>query len=382
MKNAGTILTAMAAAAIVVAAAILLAGGMGPAQAKHGGTPGKVDFMSIDMNKDATPANTATSLGSRETCISKQVDDVFQIDITQDQVATGDGLEGWQANLNFDPAKVWVTVINDSSTLTFMNADDAGGVTPFSANPNLDSTIPQDPDLIPEGKDGIITLAATDFGDATAQIGEGVLARVTLKAVGAGTSALTLTSGKMNKVGNIQLTIVNLQGAQVVVGGQCGGPAPTPTITPTQTAGGPTPTLTATPIDGGPTPTLTATPTGGGPTLTPTISPTTTPGGPTNTPTVTPTTTPGGPTATPTPTATGAQPTATPTPTATGARTSTPTKTATAAPAALPPTGGDTGAGGSSAWLFITLAAMAGFASILLGAGLARWTKRPERRES
>ncbi len=363
MKNAGTMLTATAAAAvvIVIAIAFLLAGGIGPAQAA--GTPGQVDFMSIDMNPAATPANTATSLGSREFCISKNVNDAFQIDITENQVATGDDLEGWQADLNYDQAKVNVTGINDSSSLTLMNSDDAGGVSSFSSSPLVD--VIADADLIPEGKDGSIKLAAVDFTTTGVEVGPGVLARITLKAVGAGTSDLTLTGGKMNKINNQPLTINNIQNGQVVVGGQCGAVEPTPTITVTPTqGGGPTPTVTVTPTQGGgPTPTVTVTPTqGGGPTVT--VTPTQTAG-------VTPTLTPTG----------GAQPTPTPTPTV-GAKTSTPTKTATAAPAALPPTGGDAGSGGSSAWLFITLATLAGFASILLGAGLARWSRRPERRET
>lgn len=121
--------------------------------------------------------------------------------------------------------------------------------------------------------------------------------------------------------------------------------APTPTATPTNTAGAtptrtptftatptwtPTPTFTAT-ATRTPTATPTATPTSGNtptPTRTPTVTPTWTPPG-----TATPTWTPGGDTATPTPTRTPTNtPTRTPTPTPTGTPTPTRTPTATATP--------------------------------------------------
>ncbi len=367
--------TALALAGLFLAVGLAFFGrqALHSAFASHGATLGKVDFVSIDMDPLNAPRNGGaefgvaqcgdngfgdpdvgnnvdddldgvkddgcpggvnayvTTVGTIQDCISKALAANYVVDITEDEVHPSDNLEGWQADLIFDPTHVNVIAVNDSNPLTFMGAD-LSAPTSFTTTPTADSLA--DIDVIPEGVDGSITISAVDFGDASTQHGEGILARVTLRNIASGTSALTLANVKMNRPPNTALTINNKQGATAAGGVTC--PSATATATPT---GGATPTVTVTPTQGGgPTPTVTATPTiTSTPTKTATPAKTATPTK-TATPAVTPTATVtptqgGGPTPTVTATAT-ATPTATPTATATAP----PTETATPSPTTAPPT--------------------------------------------
>src|SRR3990172_1488903 len=142
-----------------------------------------------------------------------------------------------------------VIAINDMTPLTLIGAD-LSSITSFSSSPAADGP---DGDLLAEGVDGSITIAAVDFGSSAANEGAGILARVTLRNVASGTSAITLTNVKLNKVGNVALTVNTVQNATAAGGVPCSGTTPTPTATTT-----PTPTPTPTPTV---TPTVTPTPT-------------------------------------------------------------------------------------------------------------------------
>jgi hypothetical protein len=196
--------------------------------------------VSIDGNPSATPANTATSLGSREACISKpavaaetgaqcnnatdddsdtsvndgcpasgaaesgaQCDDAldndsdtkvndgcpargvpFDIDIT---VAEVTDLKAWEATINFDPAVLRVT---NKNVMYFLTAP-SGNVWDASA-PVPDET-------------GYYQSGAVDLYDPGAHSGSGVLTRLTLQAVDNGVSELTLYNVSLEGPGNVEI---------------------------------------------------------------------------------------------------------------------------------------------------------------------------------
>ena len=224
--------------ALLLATALILSGRPGSHDAFA--AQGSVDFVSIDMDVNNTPRNGGAesdaqcdngtdltgngadedldgvaddgcpdsgipylnTVGSIQPCILKNAGTTaafnYFIDITINLVDPADDLEGWQFDLNFDPTKVNVISIQDSTPLTFMGADRLGNLTSFSAAPGVDGP---DPDLIAEGIDGSINLAAVDFADVSNQSGVGILARVTLRNVAVGTSPLALTGLKLNPAG-------------------------------------------------------------------------------------------------------------------------------------------------------------------------------------
>ena len=95
-----------AAALALLVGLLILGGEHSPARAGHGSTPGQVDFVSIDMD---TTGNTATSLGSRQECVSVPLANSFNIDVTVDEIDAIDGIAGFNFDLLYDPAIVKVT---------------------------------------------------------------------------------------------------------------------------------------------------------------------------------------------------------------------------------------------------------------------------------
>jgi hypothetical protein len=138
--------------------------GQGTTQASPGVTLG------IDVN----PAgNTATSLGSVESCISVATGDTFDVDVIVTDVTD---LLVWQFYFAYDPSVLNVIGRNVDMFL-------AGN--PGSNVMNLSETVPDD--------DGLYAPGAGDFAEPpTHDSGSGVLVRLTLKAVGPGLSPVTL----------------------------------------------------------------------------------------------------------------------------------------------------------------------------------------------
>ena len=194
----------------------------------------------------------------------------FTVEVWIDDV---EDLGGFEFDLYYDPSVIHVEDIA------------LGDFPPSSGR----SWVPVGP--IIDNTNGFATFGGFSFGTQPGPSGSGVLAIITLHAVGEGTSALDLDDVQVTDTGGQPQDVTTEDGSVVV------GPTPTPTDTPT-----PTPTNTPTRT---PTPTPTRTPTAT-PTETPTATPTDTP-----TPTPTPTNTLS-PTPTPIPTDT---PTATPWPT-------------------------------------------------------------------
>jgi len=249
------------ATAILLAATLL--GSRAILQQQHLRGPAPVQgqgltTLGVDANPAWSPANTATSLGSIENCRSVGLNDSFQIDVYVTDVVD---LLAWNTYLQYNGAVVNVTGVN----VQMFQAANPGSNVFNASDPTPDS-------------DGTYYVSAAELGVATQDSGTGVLARITLLAVGPGISPANLISPILKNKDNQPIGDVNgdsvfdgpVSNAEVRVNQLCPGETPTPTPTTTPS---PTPTLTPTPSPS-PTPSLTPTPTR---TATPTRTPTPTP---------------------------------------------------------------------------------------------------------
>jgi hypothetical protein len=163
------LLAAAVAAALVITVAAALwsaSSGQGTTQASPGVTIG------VDVN---TAGNTATSLGSVDSCISVATGDTFDVDIFVKDVTD---LLAWQFYFAYEPSVLNVIGRNVSMFL-------AGN--PGSNVINLSGAVPNATGLY---QPGAVDVAEPPTHDS----GSGVLVRLTLKAVGPGLSPVTLPS--------------------------------------------------------------------------------------------------------------------------------------------------------------------------------------------
>ena len=191
---------------------------------------------------DTDPAgNAATAVGATQNCARISSGQTLDVDVTADSIPkwqdlNGDGtpnmgdsggLLGFQFILLYDPEVLQVTAVNPQMLIA------ANGVTPVQ----LGDT--------PPDRDGRFQLGFSDFGTTKPEDGAGVLARITLTAVGNGQTTLNLNQPAVADAGNhsYPLTIKN---AAVAVGQSCTPPPPptpgasdsTPGARPSATPGG------------------------------------------------------------------------------------------------------------------------------------------------
>ncbi len=138
--------------------------------------PGPITSVGIDMN---TSGNQANSLGATDTCLAPTSGSTFNVDVYAKGVPPfvnyGGGLGGFDFTFVYDPSQVVVTAVNDSMML----ATGAHNIVSYT-----DST----PDT-----DGYLHVRAYDLSN-NPESGEGVLARITLNAVGQGISTLSVVA--------------------------------------------------------------------------------------------------------------------------------------------------------------------------------------------
>jgi hypothetical protein len=153
----------------------------------------------VTLGVDVDPTgNTATSLGTIEPCTSVGINDSFDIDIFITNVID---LLGWEAYFVYDPSVI--NVIGRNAQM--FQAANAGSEV-FDASEAL-------PDA-----DGQYRLAAVDIGEPPApDSGSGVLARLTLQAVGAGASPAALALLDINGDGKPDLgpSLTDVQGDHI-----------------------------------------------------------------------------------------------------------------------------------------------------------------------
>lgn len=218
----------------------------------------------VAIGVDADPAgNTATSLGPVDSCLSVSTGDTFQVDVFVADVAD---LLAWETYFVYD-----MSIINVVSRDVMMFQAANPGSNVFDVSEGL-------PDI-----DGYYRVAGVDLADPPSpDSGSGVLARLTLKAVGAGTSLLSLSPIDVNEDGRMDLgpslkdteaePIGDLNddgffdgpiaNAEIAVGGTCPEGTPPPTVTAIAESPTPEPSPSAIPdATVAPTETPTETPT-------------------------------------------------------------------------------------------------------------------------
>jgi len=191
--------------------------------------------VGIDADPWASPANTATSLGSIEECREVTAGQTFDIDTFVDGIPSGHGLAGFNYYLDFDPSRLEITGQSHNWLLAA-----AGSYSPVSFTEAVPDT------------DGSHVVAEGDlFGDTEMNplYSQGVLGRYTLRALPtaqSGQASLTLTTIAISDETE-EIPVDEVTEAWIGVGEPCSPvpPTPTPTATPTAT---PTPAGTATPI--------------------------------------------------------------------------------------------------------------------------------------
>ncbi len=159
----------------LVLTAVLLASG--DAHPRDGGAEQGPLTLAVDVD----PAgNTATSVGTIEDCVSVDVDSTFGVDIAVMNVAN---LLAWEA-----------TFVYDSAVLEVVGAD----VSLFQAA-NAGSSVIDASEPLPDA-DGRFFVGGIESGSAL-DSGSGVLARLTLRAIGPGISAASLPKLDFNDDG-------------------------------------------------------------------------------------------------------------------------------------------------------------------------------------
>jgi len=140
--------------------------------------------LGIDVDPYSSPTNAAADLGSLETC--RPVGDIFNVDL---YITNVQDLLGWGGILNYDPAVIKVL---DIDVWQFQ------GQNPMSLVKFFGDDMPD--------TDGSFEAVGVDMGPISAgDSGTGVLARITLEAIGPGVSPMTLT----------QLQVVNEAGVYI-----------------------------------------------------------------------------------------------------------------------------------------------------------------------
>lgn len=197
---------------------------------------GRASQVSTAMGIDADPTgNGATSLGEIDLCVSVATGETFDVDII---VADVVDLLAWQATLTYDASVLKVVQTNLE---LFLASAEPGRMINLS-------------DLVPD-EDGSFNFAVVDvMPGGGGHTGSGVLARVTLQAVGTGASFLTLDGIILGDLES--MAIGDLTGddifdgtvghAQVWVDEPCPSPLPSPSPSPTPT---PRPSPTVGPVE-------------------------------------------------------------------------------------------------------------------------------------
>jgi hypothetical protein len=213
--------------------------------------------VAIDVN---VTGNSARSVGTIEDCarIDTAVSKKLQIDVVipDPGIPADVGIKGWQFDLLYDPNVVHVVDHDPNMLLAQAEGSDL-----------LTSLSEETPD-----SDGSFTSAAVDFTrryqiepNGAQEIGPGVIARITLEAVGKGATNLTFGDNlALLGENGAAIPIGKVQEAAVSVDTNCvPPPARTPTSTPTPAGGTTGGTATATAAPGTPE-TGAASPTDGG----------------------------------------------------------------------------------------------------------------------
>jgi hypothetical protein len=171
--------------------------------------------MRIDVDINNELANSASLIGSPETCIETPLGAPVDVDVTVSAipavVAGVGGLIGYDFNLNYSPSQFRVIGLNGWMLL---------GANSGSQQFSLGDPVPD--------SDGIFRVAVTDSGSSTTpESGAGVLARITLESLATGLSNINLLFTQSGNLvgagagGSTQEYFVNPIGATIAVDTSC-----------------------------------------------------------------------------------------------------------------------------------------------------------------
>jgi hypothetical protein len=219
----------LSAATIFIAAAALLQ--TGPARGQQ---IGSIPLIAADTD---VAGNTPGSLGSIDVCAEMQVGEQRQIDVVIQDVSEP-GMAGFNFYLLYDER--YIRIIEADVEGQMLGSAAASNVFDFSVAPN---------------EDGKMLVAAVDFGSGADETGSGVLVRLTIEGVGAGTTDLAITNKKVedSDPATGDYAIEAVQNGLVAVGVACipdASPPPPATDAPTQPIDGGTDGQTEPPQDG------------------------------------------------------------------------------------------------------------------------------------
>ena len=138
--------------------------------------------IGVDADPTQSPANTATSLGSTEACISVATDDTFDIDIFITDVVD---LMAWGAYLEYDLSVIDITNVN---VQMFQAANPGSNV--YNAS---------------DGIPGMAYISGVELGTDAEDSGSGVLARLTLQAMAPGVSPASLLLAELKDKDNLPI---------------------------------------------------------------------------------------------------------------------------------------------------------------------------------
>ena len=153
------------------------------------------DSPSLGIDADPT-GNTATLLDSRQVCIAVDSGDSFDIDITVENVSD---LSAWEVYLGYDASVIQVV---DRDVQMFLTS--APGSNAF----DLSESVPDNNDPF--------RIGAANISDPPEGVsGSGVLARLTLQAVGGGVTDLTVGPQPTDAGRPIGPTLTDVNGNQI-----------------------------------------------------------------------------------------------------------------------------------------------------------------------
>ena len=217
---------------IVALPALLLAAVLGyiwlVQDASAGTDPGYLNELAVDTQSDG--ANTATNYGAVQPCRSVSNGATLDVDVVIDIDAPPPGVAGVEFDLLYNPAVVNVIDV-DNDFWFYQNDPTAFDLT---ETPDSDGSFK-------------VALAMIDQDGSDYVNGRGVISRITLEAVGIGTSQLVI-GGNLEILNGESEDLVEpgteMTGATVAVGEECGVATPTPSPT---TSPSPAPTPAPTP---------------------------------------------------------------------------------------------------------------------------------------
>src|SRR3990170_1822337 len=193
------------------------------AMAGHGSTLGVVDYVAVDTditgnssptpgtNNPANPINGGVDVpgGTVQNCIENlSIGQQVTIDVVVDEVDIADRMDSFQYQLFFNPAVVNGVLSGSSPNYFQMLAANTGSFPGNFALPVNNTT-------------GVWGMVVTEQVVEPGEFGNGILARHTFTAFGAGVSQLTLADVLVVRPNNVPIPVTTVLNATIAVGTTC-----------------------------------------------------------------------------------------------------------------------------------------------------------------